>query len=243
MGRGSSKITGSYVRYSVSEANGASWKTDELVKQAIQAKEDGRRRDFNDALNDIKPGQKITTYSAEVARGTLEEIKGVANDPIVWEKMDDGTWRSNFGGRRENSDLARRVYNGGFGAKLAPGEISTESHLDVPSKGGRTYDGLTYVGGTYDVQIAGKAVGAGGGARKFERKGNITTYNGTMYGVTKDGGEYTITHIPTGLSVGAKNVKSMKDASSFIRSVDKQVKTIRGLDEIEERFKKTIRGD
>lgn len=238
MGRGRSKITGENLRYNVKEANGASWKTDELVKQIHQGRANDSYRDVSDALNDIKPGQKITLYSAEY-NGT-QPVKGVANDPVVWTKRDDGTWSSDKGDNRTNATMARRVYNGV--SVIEPGEVSTESHLNVPDRGGRTIDGLKYVGGTYDVQIGGSAIGADG-PRKFERKGNITTYNGTMYGATMQGGEYTITHIPTGLSVGAKNVKTMKDVSSFIREIDKQIKTVPGLDEMEKRFSKTIRGD
>lgn len=241
MGRGSSKITGSYVRYNIIENRGASSNTVQRVEDVLRANANDSRSGVREALDQIREGQKITTYKTEYNRN-LQTDEGTAENIVTWTKMDDGTWRSDNGRRLDNGQLARQIYNGSPVDRLVAGEISTESHLDVPSKGGRTIDGLKYVGGTYDVQIAGTA-GAGKGARKYERKGNITTYNGTMYGATFDGGEYTITHIPTGLSVGAKNVKNMKDVSSFIRSVDKQVKTIRGLDEMEERFKKTIRGD
>lgn len=193
---------------------------------------------MREALDAISEGQKISTYSAEYSGAS--EVRGVANDVVTWEKMDDGTWRGDNGRRIDNSDMARRLFNGN--AKLAPGEISTESRVEVTGRAGREIDGLRYARGTYDIRVSGSRVGADG-PRKIMETGQITTYNGTQYGLARNGGSYTITHIPTGLSVGAQNIRTMADASDFIKTIDRQVNTFTGIRDEASRFRKMIRGD
>ena len=242
MGRGSSGAGGYGAPRNVNTSGGASFRTVELVNDAIEAKANDSRSGVRQALENINVGQKITTYSGEYYQGSAREVRGVANDIVTWEKMDDGTWRGDNGRRIDNSDLARRVYNGGPINKLAPGEISTESRVEVTGRPGREIDGLIYASGEYDIRVSGARVGTDG-PRKISETGRITTYNGTQYGVKNNGGDYQITHIPTGLSVGAQNVRTLADASDFIKAVDKRINANGDIRVEADRFKRMIRGD
>ena len=243
MGRGSSGAGGYGAPRNVNTSGGASFRTVELVNDAIEAKANDSRSGVRQALEIINVGQKITTYSGEYYQGSAREVRGVANDIVTWEKMDDGTWRGDNGRRIDNSDLARRVYNGGPINKLAPGEISTESRVEVTGRPGREIDGLRYASGVYDIRVAGSRVGADG-PRKISETGRITTYNGTQYGIKKtSAGDYQITHIPTGLSVGAQNVRTLADASDFIKAVDKRISANGDIRVEADRFRRMIRGD
>lgn len=243
MGRGSSGAGGaSGAARNVNTSGGASFRTVELVNEAIEAKANDSRSGLRQALEAINEGQKISTYSGEYYQGSAREVRGVANYIVTWEKMDDGTWRGDNGRRIDNSELARRVYNGGPIAKLAPGEISTESRVEVTGRPGREIDGLRYASGVYDIRVSGTRVGTDG-PRKISETGRITTYNGTQYGVKNYGGDYQITHIPTGLSVGAQNVRTLADASDFIKAVDKRISANSDIRVEADRFKRMIRGD
>lgn len=238
MGRGRSGTTAAYTQMRVDGSGGASSRTVQAVEAAIAGRNDDSSREVREALASIREGQSITLYSAEFS-GT-SEVNGVANDLTVWTKQGDGTWLSDNAQRKDNSDLARNYYNAGYGRKLAPGRQSTESYVSVDEsgRGGAMVDGMRWNNGTYDVQ----ARGAGAqGTRKVMYRGKIATYNGTQYATTKIGGEYSVTHVPTGLRVGG--AKTLKGATDVVRQMDKQVHNIAGLSDMERRFAKTLRGD
>lgn len=219
-----------------------SFNTHEQVRKLndlLESAKDGSRREIRDALENIQEGQKITVYRPErLSNGKY--VEGLINQPTTWTKKDDGTWASNDGRRIDNSDMTRRLYNGGATVRVGGGEISTENRTEVTGRLGKDYNGLRYAKGNYDIQ---KTQG-NNGRIKESTSGQITTYNGTQYGVKKIRGGYGVTHIPTGMSISyGADLNTLNDVSNYIKKMDGRISGMKNLKGMVDEFNKTRRGD
>lgn len=216
-----------------------SFSTSEAVERLNNAlKGDGGRREARAALEGIREGQQITVYSKTYQNGV--EQKDVIENPIIWTKRDDGTWSSNTGRRMDNSDLLRSLDQGG--RNVASGAVTTESRTTITGRFGRDMNGFRFAKGNFDVYRVSPTTG---GREKVSQAGQITAYNGVQYGIHRDRDGYHITHIPTGLSINAAREypKTMTAVTEYIQRMHDTVQNVSGLKEMEERFKKTRRGD
>ena len=181
---------------------------------------DGRRSKISDELDNMPKGTVLSLYR-EGERGAIES-------QMTYEKQADGTWKNTTEGYRYSDALTtgglqRRLINGSAGTRLNAGEIDTSSHVEVTGKAGKAFDGIRYANGTYDTNVHAK----NGDWGKVEATGKIATYNGTQYGVTKRGGEYLVTHIPTGILAGGigatGKLRNYTDVSKAIKAADKVI--------------------
>lgn len=255
MGRGRSKLSQneiirrSGVDTDTREGQGNTTKTAILVDGINNVRNAGvGKEEVKVLLNDINPGQKISTYTSSVGKDTVRGMSALneARNITVWTKQKDGTWKSDNGDRRDVNAMANGLVNSP--RVLAPGKVSTESHVKITGKPGKEYNGLRYAKGTYDVLQTGNIPRMG--AMKREKEGMITTYRGTKYGVTRvKGGGYKVTHIPSGTLTNyntGRNLKTYNEVSDHIKSIDKMIREKRAgqlIKEQEAAFKRTIRGD
>ena len=179
-----------------------------------------------------------------------EGERGVIESQMTYEKQADGTWKNTTEGYRyQDALLSGRIYrnlrDSAQGTRLNAGEIDTSSHVEVTGKPGKAFDGIRYANGTYDTNVHAR----NGEWGKVETTGKIATYNGTQYGVKKSGGEYLVTHIPTGVLAGgigaSGKLRNYTDVSKAIKAADKVIHQSsameKGIEQQAENFKKMRR--
>lgn len=195
------------------------------------------RRYTRDQLESIADGQSVTIYH-QMRDASGSYVPNTAEGAVVYTKRGADNWATDDGsGRKDTSDLVRKLHSPDQRYELGAGRITTEHYENYTSDTSRTTNGLSYRAGVYDIMA-----NRGEGAKKYSQRGAITRYEGADYGVARENGSYNITHIPTGMSIGRAN--SMSAVSDTIRQTAPRLEQMgRVLKGAEERFKKTVRGD
>lgn len=191
---------------------------------------DSRRSEIRNVLEVLDKG--ITFYQVSERDGILKGVNKIT-------KNGEDSYTVN-GVELCTLDVIRKIRDGS--KEFTSSQPDTSSHVKITGTTTQTIDGLKFKDGIFDIiqyiNLYGKECCRK--ARKVERTGKITTYNGEQYGVNKNSGEYFTTHIPTGILIGGGQ-KNMSGVVSQIKETSERLLNMDLRKEIES-FNNMIRG-
>lgn len=206
--------------------------------QALNA--DSTRADIREALHNMPEDSRFFQYSEKDGEiSAYDDIRKLRDGSFrIVQSTENGTATRTL----DEDEMVRRIYKRSAGNSFHTLEPDTSSGVNVNGKKVYKHEGLEFRNGTYDKIVKGRFEGRADRIRKVRESGQITSYQGQRYGVTKKGGEYLTTHVETGLLVGRSKdyagvVSQIKRASDTISSRPSQYK------KTADKFKRTLRGD
>lgn len=197
------------------------------------------RSEIREALDSLPGNATFYTYRDENGVvGAFDEVQKLPNgDFRVYGKDREGNVVTNM--EMTARELAKR-YDGSGASRFHTEYPDTTSRTQITGRTTYTHDGMQFKNGTYDTlkQTREKKT------RKFAQQGQIATYDGQQYGVTKSGGEYFTTHISTGMLIG-RGQKTWSGVTQQIQQASELIKRrgSRAMDQAADRLNRTIRGD